>query len=298
LELCDGVSPPEKYISDNTDCDDTDPDIHPNVEITIYKDIDGDGYGNPLVSKTTMACAIESGFVTNGDDCDDSNANINPSAEDNTKDGIDYNCDGYDPDIWTGPNKVFSKDKNDDWTNPQYQDMITEKVTFTRQDNNYLFNLTWWKDNIGDGTPIHGQDASDLAWEFWGPPVNPVSNITGHDPTGGTKGVRWALLDTGDYPTQAWQDFQLYGTLGENTHFYSFHNIASLVLNLEEGSVPNVVYDDFQVYGTDNANLSKLVGKTLGVWLQEEDIYFTLKFTEWTPASEGGIITYERSTPN
>jgi hypothetical protein len=298
LELCDGVTVPEKYVTDNTDCDDSKPEIYPDVEVAVYLDNDGDGFGHPETSQTVSICNIPDNYVSNDTDCNDNDANINPGIEDSTEDGVDHNCDGYDSNIWTGPNKMFSKDKNDDWTDPQYQDMITEKVTFTRQDNDYLFNLTWWEDNIGDGTPIHGQNTSDLGWEFWGASkVQPFSNVTGHNPTGGPKGIRWALLDTGDYPTQAWQDFQLYGTLGDNTHFYSLNNIASIAGGLNSNILVSGVNNDFDINGYVDPKIAHLIGKTLGVWLVEEDIYFTLKITEWTLASESGTITYERSTP-
>lgn len=288
LELCDGVSIPDGYVTDNTDCDDTDTTINP-AETTAYLDEDEDGYGNPDISIDTTFCAIPSGYSLNGSDCDDSNANVNPEAEEVANDGIDNNCDGY---------FLFSKTASDDWTNPQFQDKITEKVTFTRQDNDYLFNLTWWEENIGN-PPVHDPDnsQSDLAWEFWGPPVNPVSDITGHDPTGGPKGIRWALLDTGDYPNTAWEDFQLYGTLGDNTHFYSLHNMASIAGRLNLNFLASIVYSDFNIDGSEDPKIAHLIGKTLGVWLEEENIYFTLKFTEWTTAVNGGTITYERSTP-
>ncbi|RYC52792.1 putative metal-binding motif-containing protein [Flagellimonas olearia] len=297
---------PDKHVANANDPDDTNANIFSScTKVTYYLDNDGDTFGNPDQSMELCdGVTAPDKYVTDNTDCNDTDSDIHPSAQDTPNDGVDSDCDGtYESIIWTGPNKVFSKDKNDDWTDPQYQDMITEKVTFTRQDNDYLFNLTWWEDNIGNA-PVHGQDASDLAWEFWGPPVNSVSNITGHNPTGGTKGVRWTLLDIDTPNTASWNNFQFYGTLGDNTHFYSLNNIATMARNMNYSPLNNVtdIINDFTIEvnsqsENQQAHMAELVGRTLGVWLVEEDIYFTLKFTEWTTAANGGTITYERSTP-
>ncbi|WP_026840924.1 PKD domain-containing protein [Citrifermentans bremense] len=52
------------------DCDPLDP----ATTISYYRDLDGDGFGDPSV--VTQACAAPAGFVTNKLDCDDSNAAI------------------------------------------------------------------------------------------------------------------------------------------------------------------------------------------------------------------------------
>ena len=82
------------YSVDDGDCNDNDASIHPNAQEvcdsvdndcdgridddddtldgnTLYKDSDGDGYGDPIITK--IACAPEDGYVDNKDDCDDSN---------------------------------------------------------------------------------------------------------------------------------------------------------------------------------------------------------------------------------
>ncbi|MEZ4798272.1 MAG: MopE-related protein [Flavobacteriales bacterium] len=100
---------PVGYVSDNTDCDDTDININPSAtevcdgvdndcdtqidesgNIVFYADTDGDGFGDPL--NTTMACVAPVGFVSDNTDCDDTNFNINPAATE-VCDGIDNNCD-------------------------------------------------------------------------------------------------------------------------------------------------------------------------------------------------------------
>jgi hypothetical protein len=45
---------------------------------TMYRDADGDGYGNP--SQPAQVCPGTSGYVSNRDDCDDSNANFKPGT--------------------------------------------------------------------------------------------------------------------------------------------------------------------------------------------------------------------------
>jgi hypothetical protein len=82
------------------DCDDSDPGIHPNqnevcnfkddncngtvdegVTITVYRDMDGDGFGDP--EQRVEACAAGGGLAgmsLNANDCDDSSARLNPAA--------------------------------------------------------------------------------------------------------------------------------------------------------------------------------------------------------------------------
>ncbi len=109
-------SAPAGYVSDNTDCDDTEANNYPgNTEIcdgidndcdglvdddddsladatTWYLDDDGDGFGDPSVAVTS--CNAPSGYITDNTDCDDTNPNINPAAEEIPNDGIDNDCDG------------------------------------------------------------------------------------------------------------------------------------------------------------------------------------------------------------
>lgn len=107
--------PDEGFVSNNQDCDDTNPDIHPGAaeicdgidnncnglidnddpgvsgQPTWFADADGDGYGNASV--TQLSCTQPSGYVNNNTDCDDSNADVHPGATEACN-NLDDNCDG------------------------------------------------------------------------------------------------------------------------------------------------------------------------------------------------------------
>jgi len=91
------------------DCDDSNPNIHPDNEelcngidddcdtmvdegvmVVVYLDDDGDGFG---AGEAVESCASAAGYVMNDTDCDDSNAAIHPEANDEC-DGIDDDCNG------------------------------------------------------------------------------------------------------------------------------------------------------------------------------------------------------------
>ncbi|MFH1469818.1 MAG: MopE-related protein [Pseudomonadota bacterium] len=110
LARCDQ---PSGYVSDDSDCDDTNDDIHPGVTETTgdgvdydcdgteicYDDDDNDGYldttGDTRTSTDTDCADAYEGLATDPTtDCDDTSAAFNPGVTETTGDGIDYNCDG------------------------------------------------------------------------------------------------------------------------------------------------------------------------------------------------------------
>jgi hypothetical protein len=84
---------PSRYVSNNTDCKDSNIKIHPGtseicdgkdnncngqidegVQQTFYMDADRDGYGNPSVS--IQSCRAPEGYVKNNTDCSDINSTV------------------------------------------------------------------------------------------------------------------------------------------------------------------------------------------------------------------------------
>ncbi|HYV91100.1 MAG TPA: MopE-related protein [Chitinophagales bacterium] len=119
-------TPPVGFVTDSTDCDDTNPEIHPGAtEIcngfdedcdgtadnglpaeTYYIDVDGDNYGNANV--TTTYCSQPGGYVTDSTDCDDTNPNVNPGVLEVSNNGIDDNCNGATDEFGVGVIEVES----------------------------------------------------------------------------------------------------------------------------------------------------------------------------------------------
>ncbi|MBI3250188.1 MAG: PD40 domain-containing protein [Deltaproteobacteria bacterium] len=62
----------------------------------VYRDADGDGYGDPNVS-LAGACSPQTGYVSRSGDCNDMTSAIKPGAPEVCGDGVDWNCDGKDP---------------------------------------------------------------------------------------------------------------------------------------------------------------------------------------------------------
>jgi hypothetical protein len=79
-EICDGI---------DNDCDG---EIDEEGGPEVWRDADGDGFGDPAVS-STICDPDPSDWAENADDCDDANPGIHPDAYDGC-DGVDTNCSG------------------------------------------------------------------------------------------------------------------------------------------------------------------------------------------------------------
>lgn len=99
IEAC---TEPSGYVSDNSDCDDSDSSVFPGGNEVC------DGKDNNCDGEVDEGCNVDDdgdGFTIGDGDCNDSNPDIYPGAED-VCDGIDNDCDGQadeDVDITSDP---------------------------------------------------------------------------------------------------------------------------------------------------------------------------------------------------
>ena len=104
---------PESYVADHTDCDDTDPDIHPNADesdCTDPTDYNCDG-------SVAYADADADGWVA-CEECDDSSAARNPGNPEICDGAVDEDCDSLvdddDPSL-TDPSTWYADADADGW---------------------------------------------------------------------------------------------------------------------------------------------------------------------------------------
>ena len=103
---------PSGYVTDSSDCDDTNTDVFPGADelcntvdddcdgsadedatdpSIFFADADSDTYGD--ADTATSACTAPSGYVTDSSDCDDTNADVSPAASE-TCNSADDDCSG------------------------------------------------------------------------------------------------------------------------------------------------------------------------------------------------------------
>jgi hypothetical protein len=85
----DACFPPEGYVLNADDCDDTDPEV--GEPSSWCSDFDGDGVGSAAGAE--LSCEQQPGLLTICDDCDDFNAQVFPGAEERCNNSDD-DCDG------------------------------------------------------------------------------------------------------------------------------------------------------------------------------------------------------------
>jgi hypothetical protein len=116
-QFIQGCDQPDGYVVSQGDCDDNNPDVHPEADETCngfdddcdgerdndpidgmiaYEDGDGDGFGRD--GSSTTLCAIVDGFASIAGDCDDGNPDISPIAHE-VCNGFDDDCDALVDDL-------------------------------------------------------------------------------------------------------------------------------------------------------------------------------------------------------
>ena len=117
-EVLTGCEMPAGYVSNDADCDDSNPDKAPDQDevcdgidnncdgetdealtIAVYPDADGDGFGR--TDDVERRCEVGEGFSERSGDCDDTDASISPDGieicndkDDNCDDEVDNDATG------------------------------------------------------------------------------------------------------------------------------------------------------------------------------------------------------------
>ncbi len=158
----------------DVDCDDWDPDVHPEAEdlcdrldndcdgdidedstTTWYQDADGDGWGSDEV--VVEDCERPEGYIERSGDCDDTSSSFHPNArEDDCEDDNDYNCDGsvgYEDADGDGVPACVDCDDADVDRQPGAAELCDsiDQDCDERVDEEAVDATDWWYDADGDG---------------------------------------------------------------------------------------------------------------------------------------------------
>ena len=183
----------------------------------------------------------------------------------------------------------FNKTQDDDYTDPNYQDRITDSVWFTRLSNGGpLFNYKYYIDNEINVTKNMLQD------DFW-------YDVDGA--TGGTKGVLWGIFSDDGLTGLPGLNTDLFSTIGNPSTFYYFSQMVAL-LNafINSSSPPTSLVDpngsrewNLQDGDTWNGrNLPDLEDKDLVCYIPSVNQYFKIRISHW--GYDGDVsITYTRT---
>lgn len=188
----------------------------------------------------------------------------------------------------------FTKLTGDSYTNPLYQDRITNDIWFTRlSTGGPLFNYKYYVDN--SITPTR----NILNDDFWYDTPNSQ---------GGTIGVKWAILSSTGFPDLEAPGINsnLFGTIGNPTNFFSFSQMCVLLTAMiEESSKPISLVDASNNVEwllensniSDGTNMPLLEDKDLACYIPALNKYFKINISNWGIGDNGnpGAITYTRT---
>ncbi|MBI3184489.1 MAG: putative metal-binding motif-containing protein [Myxococcales bacterium] len=205
---------PAGRVLDNTDCDDQSSAVHPGasevcdgkdndcdaqvdegVQLSFYRDQDGDGFGD--ANNVLLACAAPAGYVSNNTDCDDASAAVNP----NTLWYRDQDADGYgNPAISTRTclkpaNYVAnSQDCNDN--NPAINPAASDGCDGIDNDCDLAVDespdITWYPDADSDG---YGAAGSSGVLQCQAPASPPPWARNNQDCNDGSSAIRPGAAD-------------------------------------------------------------------------------------------------------
>jgi len=190
VEACDA---PETFVSNDIDCDDTDPTTNPlQFEIcdgidndcdgvidesdavdasTWYLDHDGDGYGSVA---TIRACYQPTGYGSGSGDCNDTDDIIYPGAPESCDVLADNNCDGSIQYADADNDGVAACEDCDDTRALVYPgadelcDLVDNDCNGVIDEDSAINTTTWYLDQDGDG---HG---STHSWDACSAPTGYV----------------------------------------------------------------------------------------------------------------------------
>ncbi len=128
---------PIGYVANQSDLDDSNPNITNITPQTFYRDADMDTFGNPTI--TLYYSVKPTGYVTNNTDCNDADATLNP----NTKWYADTDLDGLgDPANFvqqcTNPGGNYVRDYSDNCPLVKGTSTDCTSLSAPSQDQNYI----------------------------------------------------------------------------------------------------------------------------------------------------------------
>ena len=162
--------PESNYVSDSSDCDDRNGDVHPSAQEqcdyidnncdgiidedtaidvqTWYADNDNDGFGDD--DATWIECFAPSGYVADNSDCDDTVSHVNPSALE-VCDGLDNDCNGTIPTDEIDDDGDGYVECSIDGSTGWQGAPITDGDDCDDTNSDYFNIQTWYLDFDGDG---------------------------------------------------------------------------------------------------------------------------------------------------